>query len=45
MTAEQRTKICKRMLLIIPGMILAIISDYVPRGIRAIRNDEGEIDR
>ena len=28
MTAEQRAKICKRMLWIIPGMILAIIGDY-----------------
>jgi len=28
MTAEQRARICKRMLLIIPGMILAIIGDY-----------------
>ena len=28
MTAEQRTKICKRMLWIIPGLILAIIGDY-----------------
>ena len=28
MTAEKRAKICKRMLWIIPGMILAIIGDY-----------------
>ena len=28
MTAEQRAKICKRMLWIIPGLILAIIGDY-----------------
>ena len=28
MTIEQRAKICKRMLWIIPGMILAIIGDY-----------------
>ena len=28
MTVEQRAKICKRMLWIIPGMILAIIGDY-----------------
>ena len=28
MTVEQRKKICKRMLWIIPGMILAIIGDY-----------------
>ena len=27
MTAEQRTKICKRMLWIIPGMILAVIGE------------------
>jgi len=27
MTEEQRTKICKRMLWIIPGMILAIKND------------------
>jgi hypothetical protein len=68
MTAEQRAKICKQMLWIIPGLILAIIGDYCmgiePKdsmsisfmeslgwivmflgGIRAIRNDEGEIDR
>ena len=28
MTTEQRAKICKRMLWIIPGLILAIIGDY-----------------
>lgn len=28
MTADQRAKIAKRMLWIIPGMILAIIGDY-----------------
>ena len=32
MTAEQRAKICKRMLWIIPGMILAIIGDYCKIG-------------
>ena len=44
MTEEQRTKICKRMLWIIPGMILAVIGDYC-MGIRAIKNDEMEVYR
>ena len=44
MTEKQRTKICKRMLWIIPGMILAVIGDYC-MGIRAIKNDEMEAYR
>ena len=44
MTEEQRTKICKQMLWIIPGMILAVIGDYC-MGIRAIKNDEMEVYR
>ena len=41
MTAEQRAKICKRMLWIIPGLILAIIGDYCmgiePKGSYAVQ--------
>ena len=51
MTTEQLAKICKRMLWIIPGLILAIIGDYCmgiePKGSTSISFMiyEGEIDR
>ena len=55
MTAQERTKITKRMLWIIPAMILCIIGDYCmglePKDstavsfIQAIKNDDREADR